>query len=210
MSLNYTSLQSSVLAQAVHAELTTEVVEFIRRCEAMIRRELDAYEVRTTLDETDRSSAGLYNLSGQVLEVRAIYATDTAGETYPLENVGVRGIRSLPSDADVLHYAVSGQQVEFRGVPATDAELELVALGWPDPLATTATNSLLTNHEDIYLYGTLFHLYQYTQDFELAQTALDVFGDAIGKANRAHARLNGGGSVMPAYNFGHRRIGRGY
>lgn len=210
MSLTYTTLQSSVLAQAVRPELTAEVVEFIRRCEAMIRRELDAYEVRTTLDETDRSSGGLYNLSGQVKEVRAVYAEASDGTTYKLENVGVTGIRALPADADVQHYGVSGQQIEFRGVPATDAELELVTLGWPDPLATTATNSLLTNHEDIYLYGTLFHLYQYTQDFELAQGALDVFGDAIDKANRAHARLNGGGSVMPAYNFGHVRIGRGY
>lgn len=210
MSLNYTTLQAAILAQAARAELTTEVVEFIRRCEAMIRRELDAYEVRTTLDESDRSSSGLYNLSGQVKEVRAVYATASDGSTYQLENVGVRRIRELPATADVQQYAVSGQQIEFRGVPGTDAELELVTLGWPDPLATTASNSLLTNHEDIYLYGSLFHLYQYTQDLELAQSALDTFGDAVEKVNRAHARLNGGGSIAPAYNFGHVRIGRGY
>lgn len=210
MSLNYTTLQSTVLDIADHAELTTEVVQFIRAAEAMIRRKVDAIETRTTLEEADRSSEGLYNLSGQVQEVRQVFAADSQGNTYALENVGLAGIRLVSASADVQFYGVSGQTIEFRGVPATDASLEIIYKGWPDPLATTATNTLLTNHEDIYIYATLFHLYQYTQDFELAQNALSTFIDAADDLNELTARLIGGGSVMPAYNFGHIRIGRGY
>jgi hypothetical protein len=210
VSLNYTTLQSTVLAQAVHAELTSEVLQFIRSCESMIRREVNALEIRTTLDESDRSSGGIYNLSGQVQQVRQVYATSSTGETYALENVGLAGIRALPVDADVQGYAVSGQTIEFRGVPGTDAELELVCFGWPDALATTSTNELLTNYEDLYVYGTLFHLYTFTQDLELAQSALSVFVDAADKINKATARRIGGSSVQPAYNFGHVRTSTGY
>ena len=210
MSLTYTTLQSTVLAQAARTELTTEVLQFIRMCESMIRAEVEAFETRTTLVEADRSSGGVYNLSGQVQEVRAIYATDDQGETYALENVGLAGIRIIPSTADVQFYGISGQTIEFRGVPGTDASLEIVYYGWPDPLDTTATNTLLTNYEDLYVYGTLFHLYNYTQDLELAQASLSVFTAAVDRVNRSNAARNGGGSVMPAYNFGHIQAGSGY
>lgn len=207
MSLNYTTLQSEVLAEAVHAELTTEVVSFVRKCEAMIRRKVRALELRTTLVEADRNTDGIYDLSGQVLEIRRAYTSDAVNGA---ANVGIAGIRLLDATAPVLHYAVSGQTIEFRGVPATDAEIELVYRGWPDPLATTATNELLTNHEDIYVSGTLFYLYKYTQDLELAQTELSVFKDAVDALNKATGRLTGGGSILPAYNFGQIRVGRGY
>lgn len=208
--MNYTELQAAILAQAVYPELTAEVVEFIRRCESMIRREVRAIETRTTLAEVDRISGGVYNLGGQVQEVRSILASSSTNDTYRLENVGLAGIRRLPADADPREYAISGQTVEFRGIPGTDVELELIYVGWPDPLATTATNELLTNHEDLYLYGSLFHLYNYTQDLELAQSALSVYSDARDKLNEAVGALKGGGSIMPGYNFGHVRTARGY
>lgn len=210
MITDYTSLKAAILAQAVHPELTTEVAQFVQSCEAMIRREVRAMETRTTLEEADRISGGVYNLGGQVQEVRSIIATSSGGDTYRLENVGLAGIRMLAASVDPLHYGVSGQTVEIRGVPGTDAEFELIYVGWPDELEDTATNELLTNHPDLYLYGSLFHLYNWTQDLELAQAALSVYGDARDKLNEAVDRLKGGGSVMPAYNFGHVRIGRGY
>jgi hypothetical protein len=209
MSLDYTSLQAWILSRAVRPELTTEVVNFIREAEAMIRRKVEAFELRSTLLEADRSSAGLYNLSGQVREVRAVFATDNAGESYPLERVGLAGIRQLRSDADVKHYCVEGQTIEFRGVPGTDAELELHTIGWPDPLATTSTNSLLTYHEDIYTFGALYFLRDYEEDLELAQAALDKFTRAAEDFNKLVRARSGGGSVLPWYNFGQFQIGRG-
>lgn len=210
MITNYTDLQAAILAQAVRAELTSECPQFVQLCEAMIRREVRAMETRTTLEEADRVSGGVYSLGGQVQAVRSIVASASNGGTYRLENVGLAGIRILPADAEPQHFAIVGQTVEIRGVPATDAELELVYIGWPDALEDTATNELLTNYPDLYLYGSLFHLYNYTQDLELAQAALSVFGDAVEKVNEAIAHRIGGGSVMPAYNFGHVRIARGY
>jgi hypothetical protein len=209
MSLDYTSLQSWVLARAVRPELTAEVPNFIRECEAMIRRKVEAFELRTTLTEADRSSEGLYNLSGQVREVRAVFATDNGGQSYPLERVGLAGIRQLRADADVKHFAVEGQTIEFRGVPATDAELELHVVGWPDPLATTSSNNLLTLHEDIYTFGTLYFLFDYSQDLELAAGALDKFTRAAEDFNKVARGRSGGGSVLPWYNFGQFQIGRG-
>jgi len=207
--MDYTTLQAAILDQALRSDLATQCPGFIRLCEGMIRREVRALETRLTLVEADRWSAGVYNLPDSVQQVRSIQAANGAN-TYALENVGVSGIRMLPVDADPQHYAVSGATVEFRGVPGTDAEFEVIALGWPEPLATTSSNDLLTNHEALYLYGSLFHLYQFTQDNELAQFALSVYTDTRDKLNAQIARKIGGGSQLPAYNFGHARAGRGY
>lgn len=210
MALNYTTLQSTVLAQAIHTELSAQCPQFVRMCEAMIKREVRAFEVRGTVGESQRSSLGLYNLSGQVQEVRAVYATGPAGNTYALENVGAEGIRMLPDSADVQHYCVSGQTIEFRGVPGTGASMPIVYFGWPDALEVTATNQLLTDFEDMYVYGTLFHVHNYVQELELAQAALSVFGDCVAKLNKLNGRRSGGASILPAYNFGHINTGSRY
>lgn len=207
MSLDYTTLQAEILATSVHSELDTECPSFIRKCEALIRRKLLALELRVTLDEADREAAGIYNLSGQVQQVRAAYSADAPSG---LQNVGIAGVRSLSADADVIYYALSGQTIEFRGVPGTDEELDLLVFGWPDPLTVSASNELLTNHEDIYTSGSLFYLYNHTQDLELAQSQLSIFTSAVEDLNNATLKKNSGGSVMPAYNFGHIRCGRSY
>lgn len=203
MALTYTTLQALILNLSHRADLTSYTADYVRLCEGMIRREVHALEVRTTLEEADRSSEGVYNLADTIQTVRGVYGTSSTDNEYRLENVGMAGIRSIAADADVLYYAVSGKTIEFRGVPATDASLPIIAVGWPAALDVAATNDLLTDHEALYVYGSLFHLYQHSQDNELAQNALSVFNDAVEKLNRQTDSKRGGGSVQPAYNLGH-------
>lgn len=207
--MNYTELQAAILDAAVRADLADECPGFIRLCEGMMRRDLRAFETRTTLDETARVANGVYNLPDTIQEVRAVF-TEANGNSYKLENVGLAGIRSLPSSAGVVSYGVVGSTIEFRGVPATDTEFEIIGIGWPDPLATTATNNLLTYHESLYLHGSLFFLYQHTQDLELAQQALGIYTNAAKSLNEQIGRKIGGSSIMPGYNFGHVSIGSRY
>lgn len=201
--MNYGQLKTAVLADAHRPDLSTEVAGFIRRAEGMIRRELVGYELTATLDESDRDADGVYDLPSNVLVLRAVFTTSAAGHSYPIENVGAPSIRNYSTSAPVLHYAVRGAQIEFRGVPATDQELELHYFGHPAALSADADeNTLLTDHEALYLEGALFYLYKHTQDLELAQGALDTFSDTIEKLNQAHGRKVAGASNAGAYNFG--------
>lgn len=211
MSYDYTTLQAALLTKSVRSDLAAETADFVRLAEGMIRRNVRAMETRTTIGESARIADGLYTLPDTIQEVRAVYGeSGDDGNTFALENVGLLGIRAVPADADPTRYAISGGTIEFRGVPGTDVEFEIVGFGWPDPLETTSTNSLLTNHEAIYLYGALHHLWLRTQDFELAQSALSLFNDAVRQLNALTDRKVGGASILPAYNFGQVRIGRGY
>lgn len=201
--MNYGELKTAVLAYAHRPDLTAEVAGFIRLAEGMMARELRTAEqaASTTLAEADRVSEGTYALPATCLEVRAVFLlTDTRPQA--LEQVGLAAIRARASSSQVAQFAVRGEQIEFRGVPATDSEFEVEHLARFAALSSdTDTNDILARHEALYLYGALFHLYQFTQDLELASAAVDTFRGALERINEQAGRKLGGASIAGAYNL---------
>jgi hypothetical protein len=201
--MNFGQLKTAVLDTAHRPDLTAYAADFVRRGEGMIRRELRAYPLSYTMTDTDRVAGGVYNLPSGTLEVRAIYGTDAGGNSYALDQVGIHTLRDdLADSAPAAQFCMLGDQVEFRGSPATGTTFTLRYLGMPTALASDSDqNALLTDHEAIYLQSALFHLYQFTEDMELAQAALDTFGDAIEKLNQLYGRKMGGARVAGGYNL---------
>lgn len=212
MSLNYGTLKTAVLSGAHRTDLTAEVADFVRECEGMIRRGLKyALSLSVTLDDDDRdsTSTGVYDLPAGLITVRTIHATDANSSSYPLEQVSAAAIRALPASAPALQFCVDGDTIEVRGIPDALAELELKYMGYPAAFSADGdTNDLLTNHETLYLSGSRFYLYKFTQDLELAQGELDTFTAALDALNEQQARKLGGATIAPAYFFG--PIFRGY
>jgi hypothetical protein len=200
--MNYGELKTRILDFAHRPDLSSQVVSFVSLAEGMIRRDLRALALSVTLDDDDRVSDGIYTLPSTLDEVRAIYVTGPNGP-YALDQVALSAVRRLDATVAPLQFCVNSSTVEIRGVPATDAELDLHYLGHPAPLSADGDeNELLTKHESLYVFGALSHLHQYTQDLELAQAALDTFGDSMEKANEQYGRKLGGATVASAYHFG--------
>lgn len=207
--MNYGQLKQTVLDYSHRPDLSAQVASFISLAEGMIRRDLVAMPTSVTLDDDDRVSAGIYTLPTALDTVRVVYASGPDGETYSLEQTGLYEVRRLPATAAPARFAIQGATLEIRGAPAEGSELELHYMGHPPALADDAdTNSLLDEHEGLYIYGALFFLYQFTQDMELAQGALDTFANTIEKLNEQAGRKLSGATVAPAYHFG--PIARGY
>jgi hypothetical protein len=102
-------------------------------------------------------------------------------------------------------------QVEFRANPAAESEIEFEYFARPTALAEDSdTNRLLDSHESVYLHAALFALYSWTQDLELAQSALDTWTNAVDTLNEQAGRFLGGSGTTPSLNLGHYDIGRGY
>lgn len=213
--MNYGQLKTRVLADGHRADLTAEVAGFIASTEARIARELRAREMirRYTLAEVDRESEGIYNLPAGFLEERGFYIV---GRKLALDKVGLGELITYATSGPVHCYATiggedSGGQVEFRAVPATDQEIPLVYFARPTAFSADADESvLLTNHEDIYIQGGLFYLHKHAENVELAQGALDLFGDAIAMLNEQASRYLGGTRFGNAYNLGNVTVSRGY
>lgn len=196
--MTYAVLKTDLAAFSHRSDLTTYLPTFVALAEGMIRRDLQGYELTTTIDETDRSADGVYNLPANVSVLRAVYTEDAPNGA---ENVGLGQLRAIAANSPVIWYSVIGEQIEFRGVPATDAEIELRYFGLPTALSADGdTNALLEDHYALYLYGSLFFLYQFTQDVELAQGALDTFNNTITTLNEQHSRKIGGAVTNSATN----------
>lgn len=212
--MNYGELKTFVLADAHRTDLSETgdngAEGFIRRAEGLIRRDLIGYELTATLDEDDRSSNGIYSLPAGVAQVRTIWGT-YGGDEYRLTDAGLSNIKNYPDDITPVYYAIQANTVEFRGVPATDAEFTVNYFGLPTALATdTDENDLLDNHEILYTAGAKHYLYAYTQDRELAADELGIFNDAMERLNAAVQRKIGGGGTVGGYNLGNIRVGSGY
>jgi hypothetical protein len=215
--MNYAELRAAVLADAHRtndASAAVRIPEFVARCEGMIARELRAREMlrASVLTETDRIEAGLYALPVDFLEDR-LFSVGLG----PLQKIGIEQINAHPINRSVWtkYYAMQSDaglpQVEFRGVPAQDDTIDCWYYARPTPLTDDAdTNVILTNHPTIYIEGTLFHLYKWTQDLELAQASADVFLDSVTSLNEQSGRYFGGSAPAVGYNLGNRRPAGGY
>jgi hypothetical protein len=199
--MNYGELKQAILDDTHRPDLSTHVARFVRQCEGLIRRDLTAYELSTTLDDTDRVSGGIFSTPARILIVRSIHLQGRQGDA--LQRVSPGQIRRLDTTADVVQYAqYADGRFEFRGTPGAADVFDLSYFGTPAPFSADGDeNDLLTDHETLYMAGAKFFLYLHTQDRELANDELDIYNGVIDTLNEQAARKIGGANIAPAYNF---------
>lgn len=202
MSLNYGTLKTRILADAHRSNLgDTKAADFVRSAEGVIARELRCAEMmtRASFVEADRVSGGIYSLPTGWLQEGIIWNADG----FPMDKVGLAAIRRYSTAMDTLLYCpLSSSEIEFRGVPGTDATFEQIYFKRPTAFSGDAdTNDILTNHEDIYIQAGLAALYLFTQDLELAGTAADAAQAAIDTLNEQAGRLLAGAQAQGAYDL---------
>ncbi len=202
---DYTELQQSIITDTHRPDLASEVPRFIRLGEGLIRRELKAYELLTQLDNTARVIADepLYTLPGTVIDIRSVHLVGRQGDG--LARVMPGHIRRLDLTADPLQYAQYGDNtIEFRGNPSDTHVFDVRYFGTPAPLETVPTNTLLDDHEGLYMASAKFYLFQNEQNRELAQDEANVFDAVMERINEQMARKISGGTVAPTYNMASR------
>lgn len=168
---NYTELQSAVTDWLNRPDLATVVPDFIRLAEARILREPAVQqEVRTTLTVV----SDFVSLPADCREPRALYFDDSANrEVIEIELVPVELLPrkkaefGLPSGRPRFAAVVdNGTGLLFAPVPDQTYTVQLTYWRRFDPLATTATNALLTTHPDVYLFGALIEAEPYLKHDE--------------------------------------------
>lgn len=207
--MNYGELKQAILDDTHRQDLSSHVERFVRQCEGLIRRDLTAYTLRTTITDADRVTAGegIYNFPARLLQVRTIHLQGRQGDS--LQRVSPSIIRRLDASAAVIQYAQYGSgdnaRLEFRGIPSTADIFDILYYGTPAPFsADTDENDLLTDHETLYIAGGKYYLYLHEQNRELASDEAQIFDATINKLNEKMAREIGGSNIAPMYNFSSR------
>jgi hypothetical protein len=100
-----------------------------------------------------------------------------------LEQVSLSALDTLKSQSTTTgkprYFAITGSDLEFYPSPDTTYEIEVIYFSTITPLATDAeTNFLITNHPDIYCFGTLVQAEPWLMNDE----RIGVWGAFLGKA----------------------------
>jgi len=169
----YGGLKASVLDWLVRPDLATVFPDFVKGCEARLRRTLKTTQV-VTLDFT--IDAATYTLPTDVQDVTSLYLVGpqyygplqlvTPERKAYLDGIG-GGSTSLgipqyfTNIAGVLTFGPGTPNGSFPAQAIYDQNI--VALDTAD---TASTNWVLTNHPDVYLYGCLTEASPYIKDDE--------------------------------------------
>ena len=159
---NYTDLQASIADFLNRSDLTSVIPDFITLTEADLNRSLrvGGMSVRTRAPVSEQ----YVKLPVDYMVMRNIELM-----TNPVTPLEYRNLQNLDShrrtDASgkPIYYSITQNNIEFAPVPDQEYTLEIVYYQKVPALAEHATNWLLDNHPDAYLYGSLMQSAPYLQ-----------------------------------------------
>ena len=177
---SYTTLISAAKTYLNRSDISDDQIkEFISLAEASFNR------VLRTRNQIKRSTSDVstqfVTMPTDLLELYNIQLN--SDPIVRLEQVSLSALDTLKSQSTTTgkprYFAITGSDLEFYPSPDTTYEIEVIYFSTITPLATDAeTNFLITNHPDIYCFGTLVQAEPWLMNDE----RIGVWGAFLGKA----------------------------
>jgi hypothetical protein len=192
-----TGLRASIADWLHRSDLTSQIPDFIAMAEAQMNRRLLVRRQLTRLTVT--ISAETLALPSDFSHVRSFRITD---DPMPhLKFVSIEKMAEL-KDNDTYStcpqvYTVTGGEFEFYPVPGASYAAKLVYYNNLPPLASNASNWLLTSHPDAYLYGSLVQAAPYLRDDERLAVWGQLFTTVLDDINSQSVAEGMGGDLSP-------------
>ena len=189
----YTTLQTDIATWARRSDLTALIPSFIALAENEIfRAHVTPLRVREMETEATLTVANLAaSLPADYLDARYIKLDNSTRDTlyyFPPE-------KWKPSSYG--YFTIVGNEIRLPNGVSND--LKLVYYAKPEPLATTATNTILDNYYTAYLEGALKFAFSYVRDTPKAQLAQGALDNFLATANlKNKVALAGPLFVVPA------------
>jgi hypothetical protein len=193
----YSGLQSSIAGFLNREDLASVIPDFIALAEADMQRNVRHYEMEQRANLT---IDGQYiDLPTDWLEtVRLSIGTD-ALELISQSELLDRAEENEGTAGQPRFYALTAGQIEVFPIPDTAETGTLVYFKRFDALSdSNASNWVLANHPDAYLYGSLIHSAPYLQEDPRLQVWASMYQNALDAINRVsrRARMSGTGLKM--------------
>jgi hypothetical protein len=192
----YTELQASIADTLNRDDLSAAVPTFISLAEADMQRRVRHWrmEKRSTAELDTQYSA----IPADFVEVIRFYVT--SNDTRPLELISQAELldrkakRSNASGAPA-YYALTAGELEIYPVPDGTYDVELYYISRIPALSdSNASNWMLEQYQDAYLYGALVHSAPYLKDDARIQVWAALYQNAIDAINAESERSKFGGS----------------
>lgn len=80
----------------------------------------------------------------------------------------------------IRHYSIIGSNLQLADTPDDALTLSLIYFAKPSAIDASTTNWVLTNHADVYEFGTLMHAARHIRDDALEDRMLERFATSLG------------------------------
>lgn len=172
MAINtYATLQSAIADWRARNDLTARIPDFITLAEAKFNRILlhPGMETRTTITvDTGSSDPEFLDLPTNFQTMRSVRLSGVAGKPR-LSFMSQTQIEDYRFSIDnvsrqPVYFSIVGSEMELAPTPNQNYAVQMVYRANIPALETNATNWLLTQAPDLYLYGSLLESAAYTED----------------------------------------------
>lgn len=187
----YSDLQSEIASILHRSNLTSAIQNFIALAEASINRVLRVRVMETDNSLTLSSGARTVALPTGFEEPLSLELVISGQANEPLEQrLPQQLVINAASNASRRpeEWAINGTNIEFPNLADQSYSLKLRALSSSFALSdSVTTNWLLTNHPDLYFYGSLVHSAPWIKDDARIQTWGSFYIKALKEVqNNAH------------------------
>lgn len=201
----YSELQTAIANWLARSDLTSRIPEFISLCEAKLQRELRARDMETRNEgftitgeyvavPTDFIEARAFMLQGNPRKALKFMPIETQTDHFTTAaGFGGQGVFA----SNDSYYCVVGKFFRFGPVPTTNFASTLTYYAKIPALGTsTATNWVLTDHPDAYLYGALLESTAFLQDDARIALWKQGYDMAVASIKKVGDRGRWGGNAM--------------
>ena len=177
MLTTYTELQAAIASRLHRTDLTTQIVDYITIAEKRIIRQLQLTEQETETVLTAVISSRNLTLPTDFSAPIALYLT-TYLPRISLEYRLPQDMQVFSDNGPASYWTIDGAVIK-TDTPADQQYTYVLRYVASFNIASTSTNSLLTNYPELYLYGALIEAAADVRDNELAQVSATRFAQAL-------------------------------
>ena len=204
----YTELKSSLADWLNRTDLTSVIADFISLAEAQMERQLRTRQMIVRATASFAAAAEYGTVPDDFMEVKSIKL-----DTNPVTSLTFQTIEAMDqlsnttylSSGKPLYFTVVGNQFRLLPIPDGAYTADLVYYAKLTKLSSTvATNWLLTQAPDVYLYGALLQAAPYLQDDARIPVWSNLYDRALTDVQTADDRgsTSGGAMAARARSFG--------
>lgn len=159
--MNYTTLKSGVADYLHRDNLTTQIPGFIELAEAYLFRELNVQELQVSVAGTTLAG-GYGTLPSDFGSVSKITVSHGSWTT----NLNYMAVADVPSTVNThpQHYSLENNQIRIIGAGVGQAYTLFYTPKILPLSASVATNWILTNASELYLYASCLEAARYLRD----------------------------------------------
>lgn len=191
----YATLKSDIADYIVRSDLTSVIPTFVDLCESRIRRDVRVRDMETvsTLSVTAQTEA---LPTGFLKERRLVVSGSPNGPIKYLAPDRFWESSAATESGTPVAYTIEDGNFVFAPAPSSVSILVNYIKAY-DALSDDAdTNWLLTNHYDIYLYGSVAEAANYIDDNERALKYDQLYQRAVDQVNKSDHRGRFGGILQ--------------